>query len=96
MLRFSQQIQSLKEQLEGLRAERDADAENHSVETEELLKRVTTAQQERNLLQEALEGQAQEREQQLAELDGGMEKLRMEVSCFLQVAPSSQTGKLIM
>lgn len=85
MSRFSQQIQSLNEQLEGLKAQRAAEALNHSVETEELLNRVMSATQERDLLQEALEGLTQEREQQRAELEAGMEKLRAEVRYGLLV-----------
>lgn len=94
MLKFSQQIQSLSEQLEGLKAERDAEARNHSVEAEELQNKVTSVNQERELLQEALEGLMQEREQQRAELEAGMEKLQMEVRYRLQVALSSPTVKL--
>lgn len=94
MLKFSQQIQSLNKQLEGLKAERDAEARNHSVEAEELLNKVTSVNQERELLQEALEGLMQEREQQRAELEAGMEKMQTEVRYGLQVAPSRPTVKL--
>lgn len=94
MLRFSPQIQSLNKQLEGLRAEREAEAQNHSVETEELLNRVVSVNQERDLLQGALEGLMQEREQQRAELEARMEELRTEVRYRLRVAPSSPTVTL--
>lgn len=62
-----------------MRAEREAEAQSRSVETEELQDRVTSVSQERDLLQGALEGLMQEREQQRAELEDGMEKLRAEV-----------------
>lgn len=62
-----------------MRAEREAEAQSRSVEAEELLDRVTSVSQERDLLQGALEGLMQEREQQRAELEDGMEKLRAEV-----------------
>lgn len=94
MLRFSLQIQSLNEQLKGLRTEREAQAQNHSVETEELLNRVTSVNQERDLLQEALEGLMQDREQQRADLETGMETLQTEVRHGRQVASSSLTVKL--
>lgn len=77
-----------------MRTESETENQNHSVETEELLNRVTSVNHERDLLQEALEGLMQEREQQQAELEAGMEKLRTEVCYGLQVAPSSQTVKL--
>lgn len=62
-----------------MRAEREAEAQSRSAEAEELLDRVTSVSQERDLLQGALEGLMQEREQQRAELEDGMEKLRAEV-----------------
>lgn len=93
MLRFSQQIQSLNEQLKGLRAESEAQAQNHSVETEELLNRVTSVNQERDLLQEALEGLMQDREQEQAELEARMEKLQTEVRYGCQVALSSHNSE---
>lgn len=78
-MRFFQEIQSLKEELEDLRAAREAEAQNHSVETQQMLNRVTTVQQERDLLEEALKDQVQEMEQQRAEQEARMEKLQTEV-----------------
>lgn len=93
MLRFSHQIQSLNEQLKGLRVERETQAQNHSVETEELLNRVTSVNQERDLLQEALEGLMQDREQQQAELEARVEKLQTEVRYGCQLALSSRNSQ---
>lgn len=73
---------------------REAEVQNHSVETEELLNRVTSVQQERDLLQEVLESQVQEREHKRAEQEAEMEKLQTEVCYLYQVASSCQTVKL--
>lgn len=76
----SQQIQSLSEELEGVRTERKAEAQSRSEETEELQNRVTSVSQERDLLQEVLEGLKEEKEQLRAELEDRMEKLQTQVS----------------
>lgn len=76
----SRQIQSLSRELEGMRTERKAEAQSHSEETEELQNRVTSVSQERDLLQEVLQGLKEEKEQLRAELEDRMEKLQTQVS----------------
>ncbi|KAM3601787.1 uncharacterized protein V6R79_018953 [Siganus canaliculatus] len=74
------QIQTLTETLESVQAERDAlasertaDARTHGEETEKLLLRVTSLSEERDQLQEILEGLRQEKKQLQAELEDRME-----------------------
>lgn len=59
--------------------ERKAEAQSCTAETEGLLNKVMSVSQERDLLQGALEGLMQEREQQQTELEDRMEKLQAEV-----------------
>lgn len=76
----SRQIQSLSEELEGVRTERKAEAQSRSEETEELQNRVASVSHERDLLQGVLEGLKEEKEQLRAELGDRMEKLQTQVS----------------
>ncbi len=67
-----------------MRAERDSllsesTADTHSEEMEKLLCRVTSLSEERDQLQEILEGQRQEKKQLRAELQDRMETLQTEV-----------------
>ncbi|XP_051265823.1 centromere-associated protein E isoform X4 [Dicentrarchus labrax] len=73
-------IQTLTEELESVRAERDGllserTADSHSEETEKLLHRVTSLSEERDQLQETLEGLRQEKKQ----LEDKMETLQTEI-----------------
>ncbi|XP_051265824.1 centromere-associated protein E isoform X5 [Dicentrarchus labrax] len=82
-------IQTLTEELESVRAERDGllserTADSHSEETEKLLHRVTSLSEERDQLQETLEGLRQEKKQ----LEDKMETLQTEIA---QLSMSLQT-----
>uniref|UniRef100_A0A8C9YF25 Uncharacterized protein n=1 Tax=Sander lucioperca TaxID=283035 RepID=A0A8C9YF25_SANLU len=78
------QIQRLTEELESVRAERDSVlsermADTHSEEMEKLLCRVTSLSEERDQLQEILEGLRQEKNQLRAELEDRMETMQTEM-----------------
>uniref|UniRef100_A0A8C9YBQ8 Uncharacterized protein n=1 Tax=Sander lucioperca TaxID=283035 RepID=A0A8C9YBQ8_SANLU len=79
------QIQRLTEELESVRAERDSVlsermADTHSEEMEKLLCRVTSLSEERDQLQEILEGLRQEKNQLRAELEDRMETMQTEIA----------------
>ncbi|KAG7239171.1 hypothetical protein INR49_029922 [Caranx melampygus] len=82
---LSPQIQSVTEELERARAERDSlllerenSAQSSTEEMEKLLSRVTSLSEERDQLQETLEGLRQEKQQLTAQLDDKMETLQTE------------------
>ena len=81
------QIKTLTEELEGVRAERnglfekEASCQTSTEEMKELLCRVTSLTEERDQLQEILEGLRQEKNQLRAELEDRMDTLQTEV-CF--------------
>ncbi|XP_038582390.1 centromere-associated protein E isoform X5 [Micropterus salmoides] len=77
---LDQQLITLAEELESVRAERDsllsertANTQTHSEEVEKLLSRVTSLSEERDQLQDTLEGLRQEEQQLRAELEDRME-----------------------
>ncbi|XP_037606176.1 centromere-associated protein E isoform X23 [Sebastes umbrosus] len=79
-------IQRLSEELESVRAERDslssertADTQTHREEMEKLLCRVTSVSEERDELQEILEGLRQENKQLRADMEDRMETMQTEV-----------------
>ncbi|XP_039638281.1 centromere-associated protein E isoform X2 [Perca fluviatilis] len=79
------QIQRLTEELESVRAERDSllserTADTHSEEMEKLLCRVTSLGEERDQLQEIMEGLRQEKNQLRAELEDRMETMQTEIA----------------
>nr|XP_046266273.1 centromere-associated protein E isoform X3 [Scatophagus argus] len=89
------QIQTLTEEFERVRAERDglmsdrkADAQTHGEQVEKLLSRVTSLGQERDELLETLEALRQEKQQLRAELEDRMETLQAEIA---QLSVSLQT-----
>uniref|UniRef100_A0A8C9YCB8 Uncharacterized protein n=1 Tax=Sander lucioperca TaxID=283035 RepID=A0A8C9YCB8_SANLU len=91
------QIQRLTEELESVRAERDSvlserTADTHSEEMEKLLCRVTSLSEERDQLQEILEGLRQEKNQLRAELEDRMEMVVQAQSGFNQ--PEILTSEL--
>ncbi|XP_022620519.1 centromere-associated protein E [Seriola dumerili] len=93
------QIQSLTEEYERVRAERDnllsertASTQSSSEETEKLLCRVTSLSEERDQLQETLEGLRQETQQLRAELEDRMEMVE-QLQASLQVV-SEQKSQL--
>ncbi|XP_034384090.1 centromere-associated protein E isoform X1 [Cyclopterus lumpus] len=83
---LDQQTETLTEQLESARAERDAMLAKESVcqasreETERLQSRVTSLSEERDQLQETLEALRQEKRQLRAELEDRMETVQTEVT----------------
>ncbi|XP_076613156.1 centromere-associated protein E [Chaetodon auriga] len=88
---LEQQIKTLSEQLESARAEGDAllyktetECQNSTEEMEKLLCRVTTLSEERDQLQEILEGLRQEKMQLRAELEDRMEMVAQAHSDFKQ------------
>ncbi|XP_037606165.1 centromere-associated protein E isoform X13 [Sebastes umbrosus] len=95
------QIQRLTEELESVRAERDslssertAVTQTHREEMEKLLCRVTSVGEERDELQEILEGLRQENKQLRAELEDRMETMQTEMQCELQQQLSSEPQSL--
>ncbi|XP_074471798.1 uncharacterized protein LOC141756161 isoform X1 [Sebastes fasciatus] len=102
------QIQRLTEELESVRAERDslsserdslssertAVTQTHREEMEKLLCRVTSVGEERDELQEILEGLRQENKQLRAELEDRMETMQTELQCELQQQLSSEPQSL--
>ncbi|XP_031179755.1 centromere-associated protein E isoform X10 [Sander lucioperca] len=79
------QTQRLTEELESVRAERDSvlserTADTHSEEMGKLLCRVTSLSEERDQLQEILEGLRQEKNQLRAELEDRMETMQTEIA----------------
>ncbi|XP_037606174.1 centromere-associated protein E isoform X21 [Sebastes umbrosus] len=79
-------IQRLSEELESVRAERDslssertADTQTHREEMEKLLCRVTSVSEERDELQEILEGLRQENKQLRADMEDRMETMQTEM-----------------
>ncbi|XP_045915972.1 centromere-associated protein E [Micropterus dolomieu] len=77
---LDQQLITLTEKLESVRAERDsllsertANTQTHSEEVEKLLSRVTSLSEERDQLLDTLEGLRQEKQQLRAELEDRME-----------------------
>uniref|UniRef100_A0A8C9Y709 Centromere-associated protein E n=1 Tax=Sander lucioperca TaxID=283035 RepID=A0A8C9Y709_SANLU len=92
-------ITKLTEELESVRAERDSvlserTADTHSEEMGKLLCRVTSLSEERDQLQEILEGLRQEKNQLRAELEDRMETMQTEVcdnelDCLLLPSPLS-------
>ncbi|XP_037606169.1 centromere-associated protein E isoform X16 [Sebastes umbrosus] len=94
-------IQRLTEELESVRAERDslssertAVTQTHREEMEKLLCRVTSVGEERDELQEILEGLRQENKQLRAELEDRMETMQTEMQCELQQQLSSEPQSL--
>ncbi|XP_041813994.1 centromere-associated protein E isoform X4 [Chelmon rostratus] len=88
---LEQQAKTLSEQLESARAERDdllfkkeTVCQNSTEEVEKLLCRVTTLSEERDQLQEILEGLRQEKQQLRAELEDRMEMVAQAHSEFNQ------------
>ncbi|XP_034384092.1 centromere-associated protein E isoform X3 [Cyclopterus lumpus] len=87
---LDQQTETLTEQLESARAERDALLAKESVcqtsreETERLQSRVTSLSEERDQLQETLEALRQEKRQLRAELEDQMETFALAQSGFNQ------------
>ncbi|XP_034384094.1 centromere-associated protein E isoform X6 [Cyclopterus lumpus] len=87
---LDQQTETLTEQLESARAERDALLAKESVcqasreETERLQSRVTSLSEERDQLQETLEALRQEKRQLRAELEDRMETFALAQSGFNQ------------
>ncbi|XP_037606171.1 centromere-associated protein E isoform X18 [Sebastes umbrosus] len=95
------EIQRLTEELESVRAERDslssertAVTQTHREEMEKLLCRVTSVGEERDELQEILEGLRQENKQLRAELEDRMETMQTEMQCELQQQLSSEPQSL--
>ncbi|XP_028460934.1 centromere-associated protein E isoform X2 [Perca flavescens] len=85
LLELRNQIQRLTEELESVRAERDGllserTADTHSEEMEKLLCRVTSLSEERDQLQEIMEGLRQEKNQIRAELEDRMETMQTEIA----------------
>ncbi|XP_037606170.1 centromere-associated protein E isoform X17 [Sebastes umbrosus] len=94
-------IQRLSEELESVRAERDslssertADTQTHREEMEKLLCRVTSVSEERDELQEILEGLRQENKQLRADMEDRMETMQTEMQCELQQQLSSEPQSL--
>ncbi|KAK2856612.1 hypothetical protein Q5P01_005347 [Channa striata] len=84
-------IQSLTEELQSVRAERDsqtASSQTSTDELEKLLCRVTSLSEERDQLQEILEGLSQEKQQLKAELKDEIETLQSQI---VQLNTSLQT-----
>ncbi|XP_078030220.1 centromere-associated protein E isoform X6 [Epinephelus lanceolatus] len=89
-------IQRLTEELESMRAERDslfsgkeASCQTSTEEMEKLLCRVTSLTEERDQLQEILEGLRQEKQQLKAELEDRMEMMQCELQQQLSSEPQS-------
>ncbi|XP_078130438.1 centromere-associated protein E isoform X2 [Sander vitreus] len=79
-LRVSQEkIRQLQDEINSLLSERTADAQTHSEEMEKLLCRVTSLGEERDQLQEILEGLRQEKNQLRAELEDRLETMQTEM-----------------
>ncbi|XP_039882970.1 centromere-associated protein E isoform X7 [Simochromis diagramma] len=83
---LTDQIQRLAEELESVRAERDSllsekelSTQTSTEEMEKLLCRVTSVSEERDELQEILEGLRQEKQQLQAELEDRVEMLQSEI-----------------
>ncbi|XP_067427601.1 centromere-associated protein E isoform X5 [Thunnus thynnus] len=91
---LEQQIKTLTEELEGVRAERnglfekEASCQTSTEEMKELLCRVMSLTEERDQLQEILEGLRQEKNQLKAELEDRMDTLQTEI---VQLNTSLQT-----
>ncbi|XP_042246242.1 centromere-associated protein E isoform X5 [Thunnus maccoyii] len=91
---LEQQIKTLTEELEGVQAERnglfekEASCQTSTEEMKELLCRVTSLTEERDQLQEILEGLRQEKNQLKAELEDRMDTLQTEI---VQLNTSLQT-----
>ncbi|XP_044232862.1 centromere-associated protein E isoform X5 [Thunnus albacares] len=91
---LEQQMKTLTEELEGVRAERnglfekEASCQTSTEEMKELLCRVTSLTEERDQLQEILEGLRQEKNQLKAELEDRMDTLQTEI---VQLNTSLQT-----
>ncbi|KAL7389117.1 hypothetical protein ABVT39_026772 [Epinephelus coioides] len=93
---FDQQVRTLTEKLESIEAERDslfsekeASCQTSTEEMEKLLCRVTSLSEERDQLQEALEGLRQEKQQLRAELEDRMERMQCELQQQLTSEPQS-------
>ncbi|XP_039980624.1 centromere-associated protein E isoform X6 [Xiphias gladius] len=91
------QIQSLTEELDSVRAERDsllsestADTQTSTEEMEKLLCRVSFLSEERDQLQETLQGLRQEKNHLKAELEDKIEILQTEVSTTQELLKSVQ------
>ncbi|XP_078030221.1 centromere-associated protein E isoform X7 [Epinephelus lanceolatus] len=93
---FDQQVRTLTEKLESIEAERDsllsekeASCQTSTDEMEKLLCRVTSLSEERDQLQETLEGLRQEKQQLKAELEDRMERMQCELQQQLSSEPQS-------
>nr|XP_046266275.1 centromere-associated protein E isoform X5 [Scatophagus argus] len=94
------QIQTLTEEFERVRAERDglmsdrkADAQTHGEQVEKLLSRVTSLGQERDELLETLEALRQEKQQLRAELEDRMETLQAEMWTLTEKLQSAEAER---
>ncbi|XP_034060468.1 centromere-associated protein E isoform X9 [Gymnodraco acuticeps] len=92
---LDQQIKYLKEQLEGVRAERDApfvkesSGQSSTEEMEKLQSRVTSLSEDRHQLQETLEGLRQEKQQLRDQLEDRMVMMQCDLQQQLSSEPQS-------
>nr|XP_046266274.1 centromere-associated protein E isoform X4 [Scatophagus argus] len=94
------QIQTLTEEFERVRAERDglmsdrkADAQTHGEQVEKLLSRVTSLSEERDELLETLEALRQEKQQLRAQLEDRMETLQAEMWTLTEKLQSAEAER---
>ncbi|XP_042246241.1 centromere-associated protein E isoform X4 [Thunnus maccoyii] len=96
---LEQQIKTLTEELEGVQAERnglfekEASCQTSTEEMKELLCRVTSLTEERDQLQEILEGLRQEKNQLKAELEDRMDTLQTEMSTLTEKLESVEAER---
>ncbi|XP_019201315.1 centromere-associated protein E isoform X3 [Oreochromis niloticus] len=102
---LTDQIQRLTEELESVRAERDSllsekelSTQTSTEEMEKLLCRVTSVSEEKDELQEILEGLRQEKQQLRAELEDRVETLQSEIRTLtdaLKMAEAEAAARLL-
>ncbi|XP_032399570.1 centromere-associated protein E [Etheostoma spectabile] len=93
-LRVSQEkIRLLQDEINSLLSERTADTLNHGQEMEQLLCRVTSLSEERDQLQEILEGRRQEKNQLRAELEDRMETMQTEIQRLTEELESARAER---